>query len=82
MERLIEHHKSKTTIHKYKCDKTNLLKHTESYDYDTETIPLLINAINELKERIGVLENKITEKSIELSSTMSTVSKGKKPLNL
>jgi hypothetical protein len=80
MDQLNKHHKSKTQNNKYKCDKTNKELTYETYHYDNtpqEFVPLLINAINELKERISILENKLvmgTESKID--------TKVKKPLNL
>ena len=90
MDTLNKYHKSKSQVFKFKCEKTNKELTNESFQYDncpSEFVPLLINAINELKERIGVLENKITEKSISDTSAISSMSSGtslkqKKPLNL
>ena len=78
MDTLIKYHQDHTVQEKYKCEKTNNNIIKELYHYDNDSIPILINAIIELKERICCLE-KDREKSIELSSI---VSKGKKPLPL
>jgi hypothetical protein len=60
MDNLNKYHKSKSQQHKIKCDKTNKELIHETFNYDncpSETIPLLVNAINELRERITMLEN-------------------------
>jgi hypothetical protein len=60
MDNLNKYHKSKSQQHKIKCDKTNKELIHETFNYDncpSETIPLLVNAINELRERIRMLEN-------------------------
>ena len=81
MDTLIKYHQDHTVQEKYKCEKTNNNIIKELYHYDNDSIPMLINAIFELKERICCLEkdSKDREKSIELST--STI-KGKKPLPL
>lgn len=84
MDNLNKYHKSKSIVHKFKCEKTNKELTHESFNYDntpSEFVPLLINAINELKERIMMLENdrNIQPKMIEIPPTSS---KQKKPLAL
>jgi hypothetical protein len=88
MDNLNKYHKSKSQVHKFKCEKTNKELTHESFNYDntpSEFVPLLINAINELKERICSLERMLENdrntqpKTIEIPPTSS---KQKKPLAL
>lgn len=83
MDTLNKYHKSKSQVFKYKCEKTNKELTHESFQYDncpSEFVPLLINAINELKERIMMLENdrNIQPKTVELPPTSTK----KKPIIL
>ena len=82
MDHLNKHHNSKTQIIKYKDEKTNKELSYESFNYDNspnEIIPLLINAINELKERIIVLESK---NPLVNTSFLTQIKNPKKPLTL
>ena len=87
MDHLNKHHNSKTQIIKYKDEKTNKELSYESFNYDNspnEIIPLLINAINELKEKIIVLEKKniILESKTVGNSFLTQIKNPKKPLLL
>ena len=82
MDTLIKYHQDHTVQEKYNCEKTNNNIIKELYHYDNDSIPILINAIIELKERICCLE-KDKEKSISQECALSTSTiKGKKPLPL
>jgi hypothetical protein len=77
MDNLNKYHQTKTTSHKFKCEKTNNEITHESFNYDncpSEFVPLLVNAIKELQERIGILESKIGKlgDNIEVSRNVTT----------
>ncbi len=84
IEQLNNHHKSKTQMNKYKCEKTNKEITYQSYLYDDETTPLIIKAIIELNERISSLEKALKENLdvIPLNTSSSISQKKKQPLKI